>query len=166
MNKPTLLFQDEPRGPSTLVEVLVAGNGETRVAIPPQDQLRSDPSQIVVIKAIRLITDEVLSNGMLNSAPTAPVAELQKIALTLYCEGWEKGYQIPVLTLNDMALPAGSVPHRYQQTNFSDWKNVSWEKSYLQFAAGTASANAPYVVLFDVQYVKLNAAGHVIQGPS
>lgn len=161
-----IIFQDEPRGPSMLVEIPVLANGVQRVKVPPQDQLRSDEDQRVVIKSIRLVSEEVLTNGILTNAATAPVAELQKIALTLYCEGWEKGQYIPILSLNDMALPGGNVPHRYQQTNFDNWVNVSWEKSYLQFAAGTVSANAPYVVLLDVQYVKLNKLGEPITGPS
>lgn len=161
-----IIFQDEPRGPSCLVEILVEEDGVQRVKIEPQDQLKSDPDQKVIIKAVRLITVDVLVAGMLNQAPTAPNTELQKMTLTLYCDGWEKGFQIPILTLNDMTLQGGTAPNRYQQTNFDNWKGISWEKSHLDFAAGTVSAGSPYVVLLDVQYVKLNAVGEEIKGPS
>lgn len=161
-----IIFQDEPRGPSCLVEVLVEANGQQRVKFPTVEQLQSDPTQIIIIKAVRLITVNVLTRGMLNDAPTAPNTELQKMAVTIYCDGWEKGFQIPVLTLNDMHLQAGTAPHRFSQTNFDNWKGVAWEKTRLEFAAGTVSAGAPYVVLFDVQYVKLNNIGQEIKGPS
>lgn len=165
-----IIFQDEPRGPSCLVEVLVDDDGEQRVKFDPQDQLKSDPTQLVIIKSIRLVTEDVLVRGMLNDAPTAPNTELQKLTVTIYCDGWEKGFQIPVLTLNDMALSGGTAPHRYQQTNLDNWKGVSWEKTHLDFAAGTVSAGSPYVVLFDVQYVKVtmlpNGSYQEIQGPS
>ena len=161
-----VLYQPEPRGPSELVEIEVLTNGQQRVKFPDVQQLRSTTNQKIILKAIRVITDEVLTNAMLSVNANAPIAELQKIALVIYCEGWEKGHLIPILTLNDMHTEGGAAPHRYAQTNFNDWQNVSWDKCYLQFGNGTVSANAPYTVLLDVQYEKYNNEGAVIIGPS
>lgn len=155
MQDRVILVQEEPRGPSQLVEIPVGINGLARVPFPDIQQLRSDTSQIIVIKAMRLITADVLTHGMINAGVTAPVAELQKISVVLYAEGWEKGQLIPLLTFNDMTLPAGTIPHRYHQQRLNNWEKVDWSKSYLQFANGTVSANAPYVVMFDVEYTRL-----------
>lgn len=167
MERPrVLLVQEEPRGPSQLIEVPVATNGVTRVNFPDIQQLRDLANQRIVIKAIRLITADILTNGMISGSTTAAVAELQKMALVIYCEGWEKAQYIPVLTLNDVTLPAGAIPHRYHKTQFDNWENVDWSKSYIQYANTTVSAGAPYVVMFDVEYVKLDASGREIVGPS
>jgi len=162
----TVVFRSEPRGPSQLVEVDVTTAGRQRVPFPDISQLRSTPDMRVVIKAIRLITEEVLVRSIVSGNVTAPIAELQKISLVIYCEGWEKAQNIPILTLNDMALPGGNIPHNYQQTNFNDWVNVSWDKCYLQYANGTLTANTPYTVMLDVQYERFDAQGNLVVGPS
>jgi hypothetical protein len=160
-----IIFQEEPRGPSVTVEVLVGANGIQRLPFPDVQQLRSTPDRVIILKSMRLITNDVLSNGILKAGVTAPLAELQKITLTLYCDGWEKMSNMPILPMNDTANPAGLIPFRYRQTNFDDWRAVSWDKSFLQWANGTVSATAPYVVLFDVQYIKLDLLGNEIKGP-
>lgn len=162
----TIVFRQEPRGPSQLVEVDVLNNGRQRVPFPDIAQLRSTTEMKIVIKAIRLVTADVLTRSVVSGNVTAPVAELQKISLVIYCEGWEKAQFIPILTLNDMALPGGAIPHNYNLTSFNDWVNVSWDKCYLQYANGTLSANAPYTVMLDVQYERFDKLDRLVIGPS
>jgi hypothetical protein len=161
-----ILVQEEPRGPSQLIEVPVNTNGRNAVPFPDIQQLRSDITQRIVIKQLRLIPANVLTNGPLTGAVNAPLAELQKISLILYCEGWEKAKWMPILTLNDMTVPGGTFPHRYHATRFNNWEKVDWTKSTLVYSNGTASANTPYVVLLDALYIKLDANGDEIIGPS
>lgn len=150
-----VLVQEEPRGPSQLIEVPVTTVGVNQVQFPDIQQLRSDQTQQIVIKKMRLITGDVLTNGIISGAVNAPVTELQKIALIIYCEGWEKGQLIPVLTLNDMTFAGSAFPHNYQPgMGFNNWKSVDWSKSKLVWANGTASVGAPYVVMFDVVYTR------------
>lgn len=162
----TVLVQEEPRGPSILIEVNVQQNGLQRVPFPDISQLRSTTTQRIVIKGLRLISNEVLTNGIISGNVTAPAAELAKMGLTIYAEGWEKGQSIPILTLNDMQFTVGAIPFRFNPTKFDNWVAVDWPKSYLQFANGTVSAGAPYVVLLDCEYVRLNAENRLIIGPS
>lgn len=152
-----VLVQEEPRGPSQLLELLVNVDGAQRIPFPDNQQLRSDTENVVVIKAVRLITNDTLIGGILNQAVTAPQSELIKIALVIYCEGWEKAQYLPVNTLNDMSLSGGANPHRYQGTKFNNWMNVDWTKSFLQYVNGSSSlgAGTPYVVMFDIEYVKM-----------
>ena len=161
-----ILVQEEPRGPSQLIEVPVPTAGVSKVFFPDIQQLRSTQSETIIIKAMRLVTLDVLTAGVISGSANAPLTELQHLTLVIYCEGWEKAENIPLLTLNDMNLPGGTFPHRYHQTRFSNWRKVDWTKSFLQWVNGTNAANTPYVVLFDVEYVKLNGVGQEIVGPS
>lgn len=161
-----VFLQDEPRGPSIIVEIPVLTNGRQRQPLPDVAQLRSTTEQRIIVKSMRLITAEILTNAPLLGNTNAPIAELRKMTLTIYSEGWEKGQNIPLLTLSDTSMAAGTFPHRFDQTNFNNWSAVDWPKSYIQYCNGTVSANTPYAVLLDVQYVKLDATGNVIVGPS
>lgn len=154
----------EPRGPSVVIEIPVANNGSQRIPIPDIQQLRSTTDLKIVLKGLRLIPSSVLTNGIINSSVTAPDAELQKMSLTIYAEGWEKGQTIPMLTFNDFQNTI--IPNRFNPTRFDNWVNVDWPKSYIQYANGTSSAGAPYVVLLDCEYVRLNAQNLIVTGPS
>lgn len=160
----TLIFvQEAPRGPSELVEIQVQTNGQQRVPFPDVQQLRSLVNQKIIMKEMRLITVDVLTNAPVSGSVNAPVAELQKMTLVIYCEGWEKGHNIPALVLNDVN---NTAPHRFSGTRFNNWADVDWSKSFIQFSNGTVSAGAPYSVLIDVVYEKLDASGKEIVGPS
>lgn len=152
--KDIVLVQEEPRNASQTVEVPITANGVTRVQIPDIQQLRSQGDQIIVIKGIRLITPAVLTNAPISGFTVSPLTELQKISLTLYSDGWERGQLIPLLVLNDLFTEGSGIPYRQNPTKFSNWKNVDWSKSYLQFSNGTVSAGANYAVCFDVEYMK------------
>jgi hypothetical protein len=162
-----ILVQDEPRGPSQLVEIPVTV-AQSRIAFPDIQQLRALVNQNIIIKQMRLITLEVLTNGVITGYPNAPITELQKITLLLYCEGWEKGQYIPILTLNDTTIPGGTFTHRYHETRFNNWQKVDWSKSYLQYANGTVAVpgETGYCVMLDIQYLKFDADGKEIIGPS
>lgn len=164
-----IMLQEQPRGPSILVEIPIVA-GTQRQNLPDVQQLRSQEGQIIIIKAIRTITAKILTNAITLQGVVAPVAELRKMALTLYCEGWEKGKYIPLLVMNDTAdadaTTATTIQYRNNPTRFDNWRNVDWAQSYIQFANGTAPVGAPYNVVLEVEYQKLNAAGVPILGPS
>lgn len=161
-----VMVQEEPRGPNQLIEVPVTQNGLQRVQFPDVQQLRSTANVKIIVKEVRLITAETLTHGPITGFVAAPVAELQKLSLVIYCEGWEKAQFLPILVLNDMTTQAGAIPHRYHPTKFDNWVNVDWSKTYLQYSNGTQSANSSYVVMLDVVYVKLNGENMEIKGPS
>lgn len=161
-----VFVQQEPRGPSQLIEVAVPTAARQRVPFPDIQQLRSTTTQRIIIKGLRLITDDVLTNGPVTGNTNAPLTELVKISLVIYCEGWEKAQFIPILVLNDMATPAGTNPYRFNSTRFNNWENVDWTKSYLQYSNGTSTADTPYCVMIEAEYIKLDGDGKVIIGPS
>lgn len=168
MANETILVQEEPRGPSILVEIPVTGTGQ-KVKLPDVQQLRSQPGQIIVIKAIRLITPKVLARAITLSLPNAPLAQLINMTLTLYSQQWLKGENIPILELNDMvdadSTAATTVPYRNKATRLANWRNVDWAQSYLLFANGFTPTPS-YAVLLDVEYLKLNDKGDIIDIPT
>lgn len=170
MRNDILLVQEEPRGPSQLIEIPVTVNGIQKVKLPDVQQLRSTDNQIVVIKAIRLVTPKVSPRCATLAFPNAPLAELQKMFLVIYCEGWEKAQLIPLLVLNDVvdadSTAATTIPYRNKATRFNDWRKVDWAQSFLQFGNGSVSANTSYGVMLEVEYVKLNNQNLEIIGPS
>jgi hypothetical protein len=161
----TFLIQEEPRGPSMLIEIPVLANGSSEIAFPDVPELRNDTSQKVVIKAMRVIIDSVLTRGPVTGNVTSPLTELQKISLVLYCESWIKGKNIPILTLNDNFVEASGACWHNRTMQFANWENVDWSKSILKFSNGTTSAQQPYTVLLEVEYLKLNPQGFEIIGP-
>jgi hypothetical protein len=170
----TIIVQEQPRGPSILVEVPIA-NAATTTPFPDVQQLRSQPNQVIVIKKIRLITDKVLSNGITNAAANMPLVDQQNSAVVIYAEGWEKGKYIPNLLLNDMndsdATAATTIPFKNTPPSFDNWLNVDWAQSRIQFANGQTASQAG-VFIYEVEYIKLradkflNGVWEEIQGPS
>lgn len=158
----TILVQDEPRGASQLVEIPVTA-GSNRIALPDVQQLRSTVNSQVIIKKIRLIPPTVLTNGITINAANATVAELQKMTLVLYSEMWQKGQYIPLLTFNDFNN-SGTAPNRFASTALNNWKRVDWSQSFLQLGNGLVTVGN-YVVMLDVEYIKLNAQNVEIEGP-
>lgn len=162
--KQIILVQEEPRDASQLVEIPITANGLTRIPIPDQQQLRSLVNRTVIIKGIRLITDNVLTNAPLTGGINAPGTELVKMSLVLYSMGWERGQLIPLFVLNDISGDGSGVPFRFHPTKFNNWRNVDWTKSYLQLSNGLVTAGSPYTVCLDVEYQKIDAQGKPIEG--
>lgn len=168
MDQQIILIQEEPRNPSILIEVTIP-NGASKVQLPDVQQLRSDNDTKVIVKALRLITPKVLARGVLVNAVNAAVADLQKMTLTLYSEGWERAQNIPVLLLNDVndsdGAAATTIPYRNVATKFANWKRVDWPKSFIQFTNGQSASQA-CVLILECEYIKLDAQGRIIDKAS
>ncbi len=165
-DKSMILIQEEPRGPSQLIEIPIPAQVISKQVLPDIQQLRSQVGQVIIIKALRLIPATLLTNAPTVGTVNAPLAELQKISLVLYCEGWEKAQLIPILTLVDTFTEASGVPWRMKTTRFDNWKNVDWSKSFLQYSNGTPSSGLAYTVILEAEYIKLDAQNQEIIGPS
>lgn len=170
MANQTILVQEAPRMTTQLIEIPVTVNGVQKVRLPDVQQLRSQQGQIIILQGMRFISPKVLTNGMTVSGTNITLAEARKICLVLYSEGWERGQMIPLLTMNDQndsdATTATTIPFRNMSMKFNDWRNVDWAQSFLLYGNGLVSAGAPYVVMFDVDYLKLDAKGQPILVPS
>lgn len=165
-NNRTYLVQEEPRGPSQLIEIPVITNGLGDIAFPDVPELRNQTDQKIIIKAIRCIPDSILTNAPISGNVVAPLAELQKISLVIYSEGWLKGKNIPICTLIDTFTEASGIPWRDRTTQLANWENVDWNKCKLEYSNGTVTAGVPYTVILEVEYLKLDISGHEIIGPA
>lgn len=151
-----ILVQEEPLGPVILVEVPVTAAlaGQSRISLPDVPQLRNTAEQIIIIKGIKWVTADALARAPIAGSVAAPLAEAQKISLVIYAEGWEKGQYLPLTMLNDVATPAGTIPFRFNPTKLSSWRNVDWNKTYLNYSSGTGGAAGVYTVMLLIDYVK------------
>lgn len=160
-----ILVQEEPRGPSQLIEIPVTAANKQRINFPDIQQLRSTVDMTIITKVIRLIPAAALTHAPTAGGVNAPDTELAKISVVIYCEGWEKGQLIPAFVLND--IQTANTPFRFASTRFANWKNIDWNKSYLQFANGTSSVlpgGNPYNVIMEVEYLRLDKQGKEVIG--
>ena len=153
----TLLVQQQPIEASELVEIPVS-NGASTAVIPDQPQLRNQGGEKIIIKAIRLITPKVLANAPVLGTANTPLADLQNMALILYSDGWEKGHNIPLLTLNDVndsdSTAATTIPFVNSIPSFGNWNDIDWNKSKLVFASGQVASQASACIL-QVSYIRV-----------
>lgn len=157
-----ILVQSEPAIMTELIEIPVPA-GAARVQLPDVQQLRSQEGQQIIVKSLRLITDDVLAAGIDINGTVMPLADLQNIVLTIYSMGWERGHNIPILLLNSMTNNASSV-NTFSKYTLANWMKVDWPKSYLRWASGTQASNAFIVPLY-VEYLKLDAEGNPFVKP-
>lgn len=153
-NSSTMLVQQEPRGPSQLIETAVPAQVVSVVQLPVIQNLQNQTDQIVIIKAIRVIPDSVLTRGPVQGFINATLAELQKISLVIYSENWIKGQLIPLCTLIDTFTEASGIPFKVNTTRFDSWRNVDWGKSFFQYANGAPSSGLAYEIILEVEYQK------------
>lgn len=158
-----VLIQEEPRGPSQLVEIQVTTATST-VPIPIIQQLTSDTKTIIVIKSVRLVTFAELAIAPQCGQPNAPLTELQKMSLLLYAEGWEKGKNIPILSLNNTFIEGSGIPFRDRTTKLANWDAVDWNKSNLIYS-NTTVAVPSYAVVLEVEYERFDKNGLRVVGP-
>ena len=162
----TYLIQEEPRGPSQLIEIPITANGLSNIQFPDIPELRNQIDQTVIIKAIRCIPAAVLSNAPSTGNAVAPNTELIKMTVVLYSQGWEKGKNIPINTLIDTFIEGSGTPWKDRTTQLANWRNLDFNKCQVKFSNGTVSAGSPYSVILEVEYVKLDKNGDEIVGPS
>lgn len=165
-NEKIILLPEEPRGASQLIECPIPAVVVSKQQLPDVQNLRSQVGQSIIIKALRLITADVLAVSPLLGIANAALTELQKMSLVLYSEGWEKGQLIPLLSLVDIFTEGSGVPWRSNTVRFDNWQNVDWSKSYFQYSSGTPSNGTAYAVLLECEYVKLDSQGKPIVGAS
>jgi hypothetical protein len=151
----TMLVQEEPRGPSMLIEIQKIAGVTSKLTLPDVPQLHNQPDQIIIIKAMRIIPDAVSPTSPTLGVANAPLTELVKMFFTIYSEQWEKGQLIPVPELIDIFIEGSGIPWRNRTAQFNSWKNVDWNKSFFTYANGTPSIAGAYAVLLEAEYVKL-----------
>ncbi len=158
-----ILVQEEPRGPSQIIEVQVS-TVTSSLPLPIIQQLTSDTRTNIVIKALRLVTFAELAIGPVSGLANAPLTELQKLSITLYADGWEKGKLIPLLAFNNTFIEGSGIPYRDRTVKLANWDSVDWNKSNFIYSNGTASVPS-YCILLEAEYERFNKDGTRVVGP-
>lgn len=142
-----------------LLEIqIVAASTATRFNIPDQPQLRTDQDADIIIQGLETFDINGIPLSPNNVAlPTAE--QLQQTYLTLYIDGEESVYRVPLLSLKRVANEVGggvNLPYTWQLFKLRNVQ-VDWTKSYF-FTPASYSAiapNATFSFLLGVHYYKL-----------
>lgn len=164
MQSSVILVQEEPRGPSMLVQRDIVA-GDTNVSFKDVPELRNSDTKRTIIKSIRLIVPGVTVGPLNVGTVLAPLTELQKMYLSIYCEQWIKAQAVPILEFNDIFIEGSGIPFRSAATKLNNWENFDWTKTFIQFANGTAAVGN-YTVVLDIEYVNIDNDGGEIVGPA
>ena len=136
---------------SEAVELVIpAGATQTRFNFPDIPQLRADVSKDILVRAIETFCAEDMPVDF-NGVPLLTFAQLQQGTLTLYVEGEESIFRMPLIKLHNVT---GS-------TNGSTWEvrqfqnlMVDWTKSYLYFPVALGNV-IQQAFIMDVSYLRL-----------
>jgi hypothetical protein len=123
-----------------MVELVIpAASTATRFNFPDIPQLRSDVTKDICIRAIEAYSADSIPTDF-NGNPVATLAQVQLASLTLYVEGEESLFRIPLVKLlNVYGLTVAPLLWTDEINQFDNIM-VDWTKSYI--STPTAFGNA------------------------
>jgi len=139
-----------------------AANTQTKFTIPDQPQLTGNAGLPVIIDSIETFTVDNLPKSPLTFQTTVATAELQQAFLTIYQGDLAVMNAYPMAKLVNLSkIDQNQYGHTgvIAQPLVRKWINVSWTKSFVQFA--TAPAGASKIVLV-VHYTVLQTQQDVM----
>lgn len=136
-----------------LIEIQIPANSTaTRFNVPDQPQLRTDQDADIIIQGIETFD--------INGVPLSPnnialptLAQLQQTYITLYVEGEESIYRIPLISMKRIANETATSPYQWLLFKFKNIM-VDWTKSYL-FTPVSYGAVPTFSFILGIHYVKL-----------
>lgn len=140
------------------VELIIPANaGATKFNFLDIPQLRSDVTKDIIIQGIKAfsIVEKPLD---FNGNAVASMAQLQNAELTLYVDGEESIFRIPMTELLNSQNFANTFFSQIIPDEFDNLM-IDWTKSYItaDVPFNTAGANALFAFLFGISYKKLKA---------
>lgn len=131
--------------------VIPASSTATKFNFLDIPQLRSDQEKDIAIRGLEVFILEAVPLSF-NGNALAPFAQLQKAFLTLYIEGEERLFRIPLVRLLSLDTAAVAIYGAYGFPLFDNLR-VDWTKSYVStpvaFGVGTVMS-----FLFGVSYAR------------
>lgn len=137
-----------------MIELQIPANSvATKFPFPDIPQLRSDVEKDIWIRGIDTYTNDTVTFDF-NGNAVAPFADIQKASLTLYVQGRESIFRIPlVLLLNTFQISANPVAWTDHKNEFDNLE-IDWTKSYV--STSTAFGNAGLIAfVFGISYYEL-----------
>jgi hypothetical protein len=137
-----------------LAGTAAALNNLTKFNVPDQPQLRTDQDADIIIQAIE--TFDILGISLSpNNNPVASTAVLLQTYLTLYVQGEESIYRVPLNQIKRINSEGAAVPYQRDLQAFRNIQ-VDWTKSYFSTPAPyTAGIFAAFSFLLVIHYMKL-----------
>lgn len=155
MNRPIRRYEQ--------IELVIAANSTaTKINFPDLPQLRSDVTKDIVIRGIQ--TFSVLSVPVdYNGVAVATYANLQAASLTLYVNGEESIFRIPLIKLLSQYGDNSAAAYQWTADGPMPFENimVDWTKSYISAPAAFGNG-AAFAFLFGIEYKRL-APGTMLQ---
>lgn len=135
------------------IELLIPANaGATRFSFLDIPQLRSDVTKDIIVQGIKVFS--VVEKPIdFNGNAVATVAQLQNAELTLYVDGEESLFRIPLTELINSQNFANTYFSQQIPDEFDNLM-IDWTKSYItaDVPFNTAGANTAFVFLFGISY--------------
>lgn len=133
--------------------VIPAGATQTRFNFPDIPQLRSDVTKAILIRALETFSVESIPVDF-NGNAVATFASIQKASLTLYVDGVESIFRIPLVKLLNTYGDGTAILWTNELNQFENLE-VDWTKSYISspipFAIGTQ-----FAFVIGVSYKRVN----------
>lgn len=137
--------------------IIPANNTALKIQFPDIPQLRSDTTKEILIKSIQVYAAGECPNSF-NQNPLLTEVDLSKCFLTLYIDGEESIFRIPLLKLRNTYVGVGSAQAANSfwtdDLNNFDFLSVDWTKSYITLSAVLAT-NALSCILFGIGYLRV-----------
>ena len=135
------------------VELLIPANaGATRFNFLDIPQLRSDVTKDIIVQGIK--TFSVVEKPVdFNGNAVASVAQLQNAELTLYVDGEESIFRVPMTELINSQNFANTYFSQQIPDEFDNLM-IDWTKSYItaDVPFNAAGANTQFAFLFGISY--------------
>lgn len=137
--------------------IIPANNTSFKINFPDIPQLRSDTTKEILIQSIRLYGSEECPKSF-NQNPLLATADLANCFLTLYVDGEESIFRIPLnslrATYNGVGTGQAASTFWSDEVNQFDYLSVDWTKSYITLSQAL-STNALSAILFGIGYIRV-----------
>lgn len=135
------------------IELLIPANaGATRFNFLDIPQLRSDVTKDIIVQGIRAFPEEEKAVDF-NGNAVATMAQCQNAELTLYVDGEESLFRIPITELINAQNSAATFFSTFLPVEFDNLM-IDWTKSYItaDVPFNAAGANTAFAFLFGISY--------------
>lgn len=135
-----------------MVELLIPVSTANRFNFADIPQLRSDVTKDIVVRAIEAFTADDIPTSF-NGNPLVTLANFKLSSLTLYVDGEESTFRLPLVKLHNIFNAAAQEPAQFEINQFDNLQ-VDWTKSYI--STPTAYGNvSPFSIMLGVTYQRL-----------
>jgi hypothetical protein len=136
----------------TIELIIPAGSTATKFNFGDIPQLRSDVTKDIIIRSIETY-DVVAMPTDFNGNPVIAEADLLNCFLTLYIEGEESIFRLPLIKLFNIFSNSGTAQWTEELNQFENLQ-IDWTKSYISLAVPFVD-EGQFAIILSVSYQRL-----------